>query len=93
MNLLDRVRYGGEELSTSEIATLYLQAMQQLSYVKYHKKTFDDAKAEAIQNDSLEDFAIAPGGMFVVQNMETGKLLTKKWDSIDRESEVPITNH
>ena len=60
----------GEEISTEDIASMYLQQMQKLSQVSYFKESFDKAREHAIQNDAMNEFAVDTYGRVIVQTQE-----------------------
>ena len=94
-NLLNRVRYSGEELSSHEIATIYLQSMTQLSALKHNQKIYEAAKTQAINNDALDEFVITNGGKIVSQNVEDGSLKALSFDEIAASEGKynPLTNN
>ena len=82
----------GTELSTNDIASMYLQSMQQLSGVKHSKEVYDKAKTVATQNDALGEFAVTSNGRYVVQDQETGKLSIASLQEIQEKGLNPLTN-
>lgn len=82
----------GTELSTNDIASMYLQSMQQLSGIKHSKEVYDKAKAVATQNDALGEFAVTSNGRYVVQDQETGKLSIASLQEIQEKGLNPLTN-
>lgn len=92
-DLFARQKAFGNELSTNDIALLYLQSMQQLNNVIHSKAEYDKAKAYATQNDALNEFAVNALGHFLVQDQETGKISTEKsWKDVLASGKNPITN-
>ena len=92
-DLFARQKAFGNELSTNDIALLYLQSMQQLNNVMHSKAEYDKAKAYATQNDALNEFAVNALGHFLVQDQETGKISTEKsWKDVLASGKNPITN-
>ena len=92
-NFLAKSKAFGTELSTEDIASMYLQSMYQINNLKYSKEVYDKAKAYATQNDSLSEFAVNALGHYIVQDPETGKLSTEKtWENVLESGKNPITN-
>lgn len=69
-NFLGRAKAFGTELSTNDIASMYLQSMQQLSNLKYSQEVYNKAKALATNNDALSEFAVTATGHYIVQDDE-----------------------
>jgi hypothetical protein len=65
-NLFSRAQAFGEELSSDDIASIYLQSMQKISNLKYSKENYDKALAVATSNESLNEFAVDALGHYVV---------------------------
>ena len=74
--LLNRAKAFGEELSTDDIASMYLSSMQKINNLKYSKEVFDKAKTLATTNEALNEFAVTTGGKLVLQDLksETGEI-------------------
>lgn len=90
--LFSQAQAFGEELSTNDIASIYLQSMQQLSNIKHSKEVYDKAKAAATQNEALNEFAVDALGHFIVQDKE-GKLSKEAdWQDVLKSGKNPITN-
>lgn len=90
--LFSQAQAFGEELSTNDIASIYLQSMQQLSNIKHSKEVYDKAKAAATQNEALNEFAVDALGHFIVQDKE-GKLSKEaNWQDVLKSGKNPITN-
>lgn len=77
----------GNELSTGDIASLYLKQLQKLNNIKYSKATFDQAKKIAEQNDALNEFAVDNMGRVVVQDTSDGKIKTMSWNEAKKSME------
>lgn len=91
-NLFSRAQAFGEELSSDDIATIYLQSMQKISNLKYSKENYDKALAVATQNDSLNEFAVDASGNYVVQDKEGNLNVAKSLSEIAEKGLNPITN-
>ena len=91
--VLNKAKAFGEELSTDDIASMYLSSMQKINNLKYSKDVFDKAKAQATTNEALNEFAVTAGGKLVLQDRE-GKITTGTYaDYIKSEGRLnPITN-
>lgn len=84
----------GDELSTDDIASMYLQQMQQITLLKRNKEAFDQAKELATKNDALNEFAVDYSGRIIVQDTKDGELKLKSWREV-KEAEGqynPLTN-
>jgi hypothetical protein len=64
--VLNKAKAFGEELSTDDIASMYLSSMQKINNLKYSKDVFDKAKAQATTNEALNEFAVTTGGKLVL---------------------------
>ena len=89
-NLLSKYEMFGQELSTSDIASMYLSSMQQIVGLQHSKEVHEKAKTLATQNDALNEFAVTAAGNYILQNTDTGKLIESK--SLEKEGYTPITN-
>lgn len=93
-NMLDKVRYTGQELSTEDIASMYLQSLMQLSNIEQQKNDFDEAKKQAISNKGLNEFAVDNNGNFMVQDKNTGKVRLASLQEIKENGNLnPLTNN
>ena len=72
--LLNKAKAFGEELSTDDIASMYLSSMNKISNLKYSKDVFDKAKAQATTNEALNEFAVTTGGKLILQDQESGQI-------------------
>lgn len=90
-NLLAQSSLFGNELSTEDIASLYLQSMEQLNNAIYSKQVFDQAKTIATNKGSLGEYAVTADGRYVTQNQE-GKLQLATLQDIESKQLNPITN-
>lgn len=92
-NLLNRAQAFGTELSTEDIASMYLSQMQQLNNIQYLKSYYDKAEQSAISNNAMNEFAVNSMGQLACQNQETGEI--EYADSLKDAKEkgiVPLTN-
>lgn len=90
-NLLSQASLFGNELSTEDLSSLYLQAMQQVNNVLYSKEAYDSAYAQAEKKDALGEFAVTPGGKYIVQDSDA-KLSVASLEEIKKGGLNPITN-
>lgn len=73
-NLFKRYQAFGQEMSTDDITSIYLRAMQRISHLKYSQSEYDKALQVATSNDALGEFAVGADGEIVVQNLDTGEI-------------------
>ena len=73
MGTLNKAKALGEELSTDDIATMYLSSMQKMAQLKYSEDAYEKAKALATQNEALNEIAVGTSGEMVFQNLNTGE--------------------
>ena len=98
-NLMQRQQLFGTELSSSDVASMYLQQMQKINTIKFNKAQFDKTAEAVNSKDAGSEFAIDQYGRVAVQNTESGKVEYKKWDELKSdlnkgESKFnPLTNN
>ena len=92
--LMQRKRAFGDELTTDDIAGLYIQQMQRINDIKFNKARFDKAEEIVNSKDAVSEFAIDAYGRVAVQNVKTGEIDYKRWNDIKKnlESDNPIYN-
>lgn len=71
----DASLFNNGEMSTSDIVTTYLSALQKLKVSKLNKEQFNKARDLAVANGGLHEVAIDSSGNLLVQDNETGKLM------------------
>ena len=91
-NLFSRAQAFGEELSSDDIASIYLQSMQKISNLKYSKENYDKALAVATSNESLNELAVDALGHYVVQDKDSKLSLVKSLEEAREKGLNPITN-
>ena len=92
-NFLSRSRMFGSELSTDDIASMYVQQMQRLNQVQYLKGIHDKAEQSTIQNNAVNEFAVTYTGKLVGYNSETGKIsYVDSLAEAKKEGVTPLTN-
>ena len=93
-NLMSRRAAFGQELSTEDIASMYLQSMQQINNIKFSKAQFDAASKSANDKDAIQEFAVDSYGRLAVQDKE-GNISFKKWNDIKDKLDKynPLTNN
>ena len=92
-NVLNKAKAFGEDLSTDDIASMYLNSMLKINNLKYSKDVFDKAKAQATANDALNEYAVTTGGALVLQNAEGEVKLGTYQDYVNSKGKWnPITN-
>lgn len=91
-NLMQKAKLFGEELSTDDIASIYLQSMQKINNLKYSKENYDKAMAIATSNEALNEYAVDASGNYVVQDKEGNLSIAKSLSEIAEKGLNPITN-
>ena len=81
----------GSELSTNDIASMYLQSMQQLNNIRHSQEVYEKAKAVATQNDALGEFAVTSNGQYIVQDQD-GNVSAASLEDVLSKKLNPITN-
>lgn len=90
---LARAEAFGTDLSTDDIASMYLSQMQQLNTIQYMKADFDKAKEQASNNEALDEFAVTLDGKVVAQNPENAEIKIMSWDEVKKDKNFnPLTN-
>ena len=94
-NFLAKAETFGEDLSSDELANIYLSQMQQINNIKFSKASYDEAKKHATEQDALDEFAVTDDGKFIVQNKDTGEIQTSSWSDIKSSGGKlnPLTNN
>ena len=83
----------GNELSTEDIASMYLNSMRQLNNLKYSKEAFDKARTNANNNDALNEYAVTPDGRLVAQDTSNGNIKFVSLSELkDSKTLSPLTN-
>lgn len=92
--VLNKAKAFGEELSTDDIASMYLNVMNRMSQLKYSQESYKQAHAQAVSNEALNEIAVGSRGELVLQNMETGEIKRgtySEWVNSDKKLN-PLTN-
>lgn len=90
-DLLQRQNILGEEFSENELASIYLQQLQQLNNIKRSKELKDWAQKEVTSNGAIGEFAITADGKYIVQ--KDGKLLEASLEDIKNDKNLnPLKN-
>lgn len=58
--------------NSSALSSMYLKSLYQLKVINQNKKLFDEAYKKSLDKNALDQAAITPNGMFVVQDSEGG---------------------
>ena len=93
-NLFNHYKLFGEEMSTDDIASVYLKAMNRLSELSYNQNSFDKAKTLVTQNEGLNEYAVGTDGRMILQDLDTGKIVegsVKQWLE-NKDKLNPLTN-
>lgn len=93
--LLQQQELFGNELSSDDISSMYLQQMQKINTIKFNKAQFDATSKIVSDKEAGSEFAIDQYGRIAVQNTETGKIEYKKWEDFKKSSDKlnPLTNN
>lgn len=89
---LERSRALGTEIDADDLASIYLQNMQQINNIKFSKNNYDAAYKHAESMDALDEFAVNDAGQFLAQNTN-GDLEYKSWEEIKKGGWNPLTNN
>lgn len=89
-NLLQQQELFGNALSTEDIQSLYVSAMQQLSRIKYEKEQYDNVQTRVRAKEAGFEYAVTSDGRFVVQDQE-GKIDYKSFEEINDKDTI-LTN-
>ena len=89
-DLFARAKAFGTELTSDDIAGLYLQQMEELNKVQYMKENFDKARDIAISKDAMGEFAVNADGTYIVQ--KDGKIGSATLAQIKEGGYNPLTN-
>ena len=90
--LFNQSKILGTEMTSSDIASVYLQAMQQLSNIKYSQDSFNKLEQLAASNEALNEFAVTADGQYVVSDKDGIISYEKSLEKIIKEGKNPITN-
>lgn len=71
---LNRAKALGEELSTDDIASMYLNSMNRMAQLKYSSEAYKQAHTQAVANEALNEIAVGSQGELILQNRETGEI-------------------
>ena len=74
-NFLGQASVFGTDLSTDDIASMYIKLMQELNTIKYLKGNFDKAKEIMMSNDSANEIAVNSIGQLVAQDANTKEIV------------------
>ena len=92
-NFFSKAKLFGDEISTDDIASMYLLQMQQLNKIQYLQTNHDDAKKALIANNGVNEFAVDFTGRFVGQNKENGEIVYVDSLREAKENHInPLTN-
>lgn len=91
--LMQRQALFGNELSTDDLSSMYIQHMQQINTIKFNKAQFDKAQELVINRDAGDEMAITGDGRVVVQNRDTAEVGFKKISEVDPNKESVLTNN
>ena len=92
--VLNRAKAFGEDLSTDDLASMYLNVMNKMSQLKYSQEAFEKAKALATSNEALNEIAVGVHGEMVLQDKDSGNVkigTLQDWIKSDKKLN-PLTN-
>ena len=92
--VLNKAKAFGEDLSTDDLASMYLNVMNRMSQLKYSQEAFEKAKALATSNEALNEIAVGVHGEMVLQDTNTGNVkigTLQDWIKSDKKLN-PLTN-
>ena len=94
-NFLAKSRLFGDELSTDDIASMYVNMMYKVNNLKFSGELYKEARKRAADNEALNEYAVDSYGNVIVQDKEN-----KGIKSIDlsefqenRDKYTPLTNN
>lgn len=82
----------GDEISTDQLASMYMSAAQQLSQLQYSKQILDNAEKVATANGALDEYAVTSDGKYIVQDAKGG-LKKVGLEQIKQGELNPLTNN
>ena len=91
--VLNKAKAFGEDLSTDDIASMYLNSMLKLNNIRHSKEVFDKARTQATANGALNEYAVTTEGALVLQNGEGEVKFGTYQDYVNSKGKWnPITN-
>jgi len=66
VGVLNKAKALGEEMTTDDIAAMYLNSMNDLARLKYSQKAYEDARSVAVGNDALSETAVGANGELIL---------------------------
>lgn len=91
MKTLKKAQLFGDEVSSSDLETLYLSSMDQINRAKFSKSVYEDAKKVATTNDALGEFAVTADGRYIAQDAQ-GNISKATLEQIKEKHLNPLTN-
>lgn len=82
----------GGEMSTDQLASMYLSAAQKLNQLAYSQQILTNAEKVATQNGALDEYAVTSDGKYIVQD-EKGNLKKAGLEQIKEGRLNPLTNN
>lgn len=82
MHLMNQKELFGEDLSSDDLAAMYIQQMNRINLIKHNKEEYKNAVEAAKEKDALSEYALDDFGRVAVQNVDTGKISFEKIEDI-----------
>lgn len=90
--LLSRAQAFGTELSTDDIASMYLSQMEQLNQIQNLKANFDKSKEIMMKNDAANEIAVNALGQLAAQDKNGNIVYANSIADIEKNNLTPLTN-
>jgi hypothetical protein len=70
VGVFNKARAFGEEMSSDDIAAMYLNSMNEIARLKYSQKAYEDARNVAVANDAMNEIAVGANGEIALYDSE-----------------------
>ena len=74
VGVFNKARAFGEEMSSDDIAAMYLSSMNEIAKLKYSQKAYEDARNVAVANDAMNEIAVGANGEIALYDSENQKV-------------------
>ena len=68
--VINKAKALGEEMSSDDIAAMYLNSMNEIARLKYSQKAYEDARNVAVANDAMNEIAVGANGEIALYDSE-----------------------